>query len=106
ALLLLLWPQARPPIHRALWITVALVAVPTFFYQNSGWVQFGYRFCLDYLPFLVLLLAVGGRRFGRVTRALIVAGIAINLFGAVTFDRYPAYYRFDRRRSPDPYEVV
>jgi hypothetical protein len=106
ALLPLLWPKQRPPTHRALWVTVALVAVPTFFYQNSGWVQFGYRFCLDYFPFLVMLLALGGRRFGWGTRALIIAGIVINLFGAVTFDRYQSYYRFDRRKTPDPYEVI
>ncbi|MCA9674306.1 MAG: hypothetical protein KC464_04615 [Myxococcales bacterium] len=93
ALLLLLWPAERPPLHRALWLTVAAVAVPTFFYQNSGWVQFGYRFSLDYLPFLILLLAIGGRRFGWGTRALIVVGIVVNLFGATTFGRHPEYYR-------------
>lgn len=91
--LLLLWPHARPPIHRSLWITVALVALPTFFYQNSGWVQFGYRFSLDYTLFLVLLLAVGGRPLGRVSRALIVVGVAVNLFGAWSFARHDEYYR-------------
>ena len=77
----------------ALWITVACVAVPTFFYQNSGWVQFGYRFSLDYTPFLILLLAVGGRPLDRVARALIVVGVAVNLFGAWSFARRPEYYR-------------
>lgn len=93
AFLLLLWPRTRPPLHRALWLTVALVAIPTFFYQNSGWVQFGYRFSLDYTPFLVLLLAVGGRRLGPVTRGLLVLGIVINLFGAWSFLGHPEYYR-------------
>jgi hypothetical protein len=93
AFLLLLWPRTRPPIHRTLWLTVALVALPTFFYQNSGWVQFGYRFSLDYTVFLVLLLAVGGRPLDRLTRALIVAGIAVNLFGAWSFARHNEYYR-------------
>jgi hypothetical protein len=91
--LLLLWPRTRQPIHRALWLTVAAVALPSLCYQNSGWVQFGYRFSLDYTPFLVLLLAVGGRPLGRGTRALIALGIAINLFGAVTFARFDKYYR-------------
>jgi hypothetical protein len=91
--LLLLWPRERNPIHRALWITVAAVALPSLLYQNSGWVQFGYRFSLDYTVFLVLLLAVGGRRFGRVTRGLIAIGIAINLIGAVTFARRDDFYR-------------
>jgi hypothetical protein len=91
--LLLLWPRSRPPLHRALWLTVALVAIPTFFYQNSGWVQFGYRFSLDYMVFLVMLLAIGGRPLTRAGKALIIAGVMINLFGAATFDREWKYYR-------------
>jgi len=90
ALLLVLWPKQKPPLHRALWITIACVAAPSLLYMNSGWVQFGYRFSLDYLVFLVVLLAVGGRPISRV---LIAACIAINLFGAVTFDRDWQYYR-------------
>ncbi len=90
---LLLWPRAKPPIHRALWLTVAAVAIPSLFYQNSGWFQFGYRFSLDYMVFLVMLLAVGDRPLGRVAKALIVVGIVVNLFGAVTFDRKWKYYR-------------
>ncbi len=96
-LLLLLWPARRGPAHRALWLTVAAVALPTFFYQNSGWVQFGYRFSLDYLPFLVLLLAVGGRPLGRWARLLIVVGVVINLAGAWTFGRSGEYYRVGGR---------
>lgn len=93
ALLLLLWPAARPGIHRALWITTACVAVPTFFYQNSGWVQFGYRFSLDYTLLLICLLAVGGRPLGHVLRSLIALGVVINLWGAWTFARDGRYYR-------------
>ncbi|HUH06109.1 MAG TPA: hypothetical protein VML75_29170 [Kofleriaceae bacterium] len=90
-----LWPVVKGPLHRPLWITVALVAVPTLFYQNSGWFQFGYRFGLDYLVLLLVLIAVGGRSLGRVGKGLIVAGVVINLFGAVTFNRMPEYYRGD-----------
>jgi hypothetical protein len=92
-LLFVVWPREKPAIHRALWVTIAAVAVPTLLYQNSGWFQFGYRFSLDYLVFLVMLIAIGGRPLGRVGKALIVAGILINLFGAVTFDRKWQYYR-------------
>jgi hypothetical protein len=94
-LLAAVWPRSPSAIHRALWVTVAFVAIPIFCYQNSGWYQFGYRFSLDYLPFLVLVLAVGGRPLGRISRALIVVGIAVNLFGAVTFGRDMKYYRLD-----------
>lgn len=101
-LLLVLWPREKPPLHRALWVTIALVAIPTLFYMNSGWVQFGYRFSLDYLVFVILLLAVGARPFGKVTKALIIAGIVINLFGAWSFDREWKYYRY----GGNAYDVV
>jgi hypothetical protein len=94
-LLYLLWPATQGPLHRGLWLTVACVAVPTLLYQNSGWLQFGYRFSLDYMVFLMMLLAVGGRGLTRVGKTLIVVGVAVNLFGALTFDRAPRYYRSD-----------
>ena len=102
-LLYLLWPADKPPIHRALWITVALVAIPSLLYQNSGWVQFGYRFSLDYMVFLIMLIAIGGRPLGALGKTLIVVGIAINLFGAITFDRLDwRYYRL----GGNAYDVV
>jgi hypothetical protein len=101
-LVLLLWPRERGPLHRPLWLCVAAVALPSLLYQNSGWVQFGYRFSLDYLVLLILLLAVGGRPLTRTARALILAGIAINLFGAITFDRAWQYYRV----GGNSYEVI
>ncbi|HEY0192255.1 MAG TPA: hypothetical protein VGC42_14135 [Kofleriaceae bacterium] len=101
-LLLVVWPRERNALHRALWLTVLVVALPSLLYQNSGWVQFGYRFGLDYLVFLIMLLAIGGRPLTRVARALIIAGIAINLFGALTFDRAWQYYRV----GGNAYDVV
>lgn len=95
ALLLLLWPKARGTWFRPLWATVALIAGFTLLYQNSGWVQFGYRFILDYLTLLMVLLAVAGRSFGRVGKALIIAGVVVNLFGAITFHRVDRIYRTD-----------
>lgn len=106
-LLLLLWPREKGPLHRALWITVACVAGFSLLYQNSGWLQFGYRFSLDYMVFLILLLAVGGRPLGtwRV-RTLVALAIAVNLFGAVTFGRMNKYYRADRTTPNSAYNCV
>lgn len=92
-LLFLLWPREKPPIHRALWLTVAAVAVPSLLYQNSGWFTFGYRFSLDYMVFLVMLLAIGGRPLRNLAKTLMVIGIVVNLFGAITFHRKWQYYR-------------
>ncbi len=101
-LLILLWPRDKNALHRTLWLTVAAVALPSLLYQNSGWVQFGYRFSLDYMVFLVMLLAIGGRPLSRVAKALIGIGIVVNLFGAITFDRQWQYYRV----SGNAYDVI
>ncbi len=91
-LLYVLWPRRTGPLHRALWVTVAAVALPSLLYQNSGWFQFGYRFSLDYLVFLIVLLAIGGRPLTKLAKAIIVIGIVINTFGALTFARQPQFY--------------
>jgi hypothetical protein len=87
ALLYLLWPVNKQPIHRALWLTVLPIALLSFLYQNDGWVQFGFRFSIDYLFALMMLLAVGNRRLTPTFKALILVGIGVNLFGALTFGR-------------------
>jgi hypothetical protein len=101
-LVFLLWPRERNALHRTLWLCVVAVALPSLLYQNSGWVQFGYRFSLDYIVLLILLLAIGGRPLSRFAKLLIIAGIAINLFGALTFDRGWTYYRL----GGNAYDVV
>ena len=85
--LYLLWPREKPRLHRALWLTTAVVAVPGFFYQNNGWFQFGFRFSLDYTPYLVVLLALGGRKFTRVFWLAALGGVAVNAWGAAVFNR-------------------
>ncbi len=93
----LLWPRRVAALHWALWITVACVAVPTLFYQNTGWAQFGYRFSNDYAVFLFALLALGGRPLRSLFALAAAWSIAINSFGACTFGRkhYKKYYYFD-----------
>jgi hypothetical protein len=92
ALALVLWPRAKPPLRIACWLAIAAVGIPGVFYQNTGWEQFGYRFALDYLPYLVALLAMGGRPMTWRVMALILVGIALNLLGAISFGRFQAFY--------------
>lgn len=97
ALLYLLWPRPRETeeqrfFYRLSWVVVAILAIPHFLYQNTGYEQFGYRFSLDYMAYLTMLLALGGRPLTRVFKALIVAGILVNAFGAITFKRMAEFY--------------
>jgi hypothetical protein len=90
----LFWPKKRGWLHSVLLLTIAGPALCLLMYQNTGWRQFGYRFSNDYAVFLFMLLAIGGRSFGTLFRALAGWGFVINLFGAITFDRLDN--RFDR----------
>lgn len=94
-LLLTLWPKRTTVTVVALWAAVIPIALYNLSYQNSGWVQFGYRFALDYMPMLIALLALGGRRFGPGFWALAIFAVAVNAFGAVTFDRVWEFYDAD-----------
>ena len=94
-LLPLLWPKKITKLMGGLFITVAIVAILDLCYQNSGWVQFGYRFSLDYMPALIVLLALSRRRFGGFWIALLVFAMAVNTFGAITFDRAAMFYDDD-----------
>jgi hypothetical protein len=92
------WPRRPSPIFWACAATAGAVALPSLFYQNSGWVQFGYRFSNDFAPFLFAMIAASGRRLGVPFYALGAAAIAVNAFGAITFQRagFERFYFVER----------
>jgi hypothetical protein len=97
-----LWPRrsARERTRSAYFaiaLTCLAVALPAFLYQNSGWIQFGYRFSNDFAPFLFGMIAVGGRRLGPPFVVLAAFSVLVNAFGAVTFQRsgFERYYFTD-----------
>jgi hypothetical protein len=81
-------PQAPSPLRRALWLTVVSTALPSLLYHSSGFVQFGYRYSLDYLIFFMVLLAISSRPQTKLFRGLVLFSFVVNLFLAITFDRY------------------
>jgi hypothetical protein len=86
--LMLLWPKERPTLHLPFWLTVAIISIPGFFYQNDGYMQFGFRFSLDYTPYLFVLLALGSRPMNNLFWALAAAGLGVNTWGAIAFHGY------------------
>ena len=88
-LLLALFAIRRRPVARltlGAGITVLVVVLFNLAHFSQGWVQWGYRFSLDFVPFLLPLVALGAARAGdgrpRATAiALLIAGAAINLWG-------------------------
>jgi hypothetical protein len=41
------------------WLAIGLVSIPSLLYFSQGWKQFGYRYMLDFMPFLLILTALG-----------------------------------------------
>lgn len=91
--LLLVRAQFPHAFTRCVWLFGVLpVSLPTLLYQNSGFVQFGYRFSLDFTVPLLLLLAMSNVRFSRLFYVLVGISILVNLFGAITFGRFSMFY--------------
>lgn len=84
ALIYLVRARPRTPLVIGAWIAFGLLLIPLLLYYNTGWWQFGYRFSLDFMiPVMVLLAVAAGERISKHMRLLILAGVLVNLYGVV-----------------------
>jgi hypothetical protein len=83
---------ARAPWResRTWWLGLAalLVLIPTLLYYGGGWLQYGYRYALDSIPFVWLLCGLAAKRdeddgavMSWTWRSLIVLGVVVGLGG-------------------------
>lgn len=92
ALIFLAEARHPTPLVVGAWAALALLLVPLMTYYNTGWWQFGYRFSLDFMTsVLVLLAASAGPRVGRRMRLLILLGVVVNAWGTWWFQN-PRYF--------------
>ena len=81
----LLAPLAWRPIRRlridraTAGATIAVLAIATvnLMHFSQGWVQFGYRFSNDFVPFALILVALGASRLGRLWPVVLLVGLSI-----------------------------
>jgi hypothetical protein len=84
ALIYALKPSLSSLRARSLWLGVLTIAIPLMFYYGIGYVQFGYRYALDFVPFLALLAALGmPQPMTNRARALVTVSVLICFWGAV-----------------------
>jgi hypothetical protein len=74
-------------------LATLVIAVVNLMHFSQGWVQFGYRFSLDFAPFLLIPVALGTERLlagrgrgaaawgGVLVGGLIVASVALQIWG-------------------------
>lgn len=79
-LFLALKPIFKNSLERNLFLGAIAIALVDFLHYAQGWVQFGYRFLLDFLPFLLILLAL---RFKptRLNIFFLIISIFVNFWG-------------------------
>ena len=70
------WRQSR-----SWWLALAalIILIPTLLYYGGGWLQYGYRYALDSIPFVFVLCALAAVRDENRRAALGVEGGAIGL---------------------------
>jgi hypothetical protein len=75
-------------------ITILLISIANLMHFSQGWVQFGYRFSNDIVPFALVLVALGIDRLAATERpanrwalplamGLVSASVAINAWGVI-----------------------
>jgi hypothetical protein len=69
---------------KACWIATLTLLIPILAYYGIGFLQFGYRYALDFMPFLIVLVARGlPDPMTNRARALVTVSVLINVWGAL-----------------------
>ncbi len=85
ALLYIFRAPRKERLVQACWLATIATLVPIVTYYGIGYVQFGYRYALDFMPFLILLAARGlPAPMTSRARVLVALSVLINIWGAVT----------------------
>jgi hypothetical protein len=66
------------------WVAALAILIADWQFAATGWAQFGYRYGLDFMPFLfVLILTAVGKRIAWHHAVLIGIGVLVNLWGVL-----------------------
>ncbi|MGD0409585.1 MAG: hypothetical protein ABSB34_11425 [Candidatus Limnocylindrales bacterium] len=85
ALLIAVGAGLRERVNQVMWSAAILAAIPVFLYYGGGGADtYGYRYAMDFVPFLLVLVAIALRdRFGNLERVLIGLSFAFVCYGFV-----------------------
>jgi hypothetical protein len=76
----------------ACWSAILLVVIVVFLKSGTGWTQFGYRYALDFYPFLLILTLKGiGDSLKWYHKLLIVLSVLVNIWGVLFINIFGWY---------------
>lgn len=70
-------------------LTLLACMLPGLAYQNTGYAQFGFRFSLDYTPYLMMLIPLGGWSWKKpLPMTLGLLSLVVGFWGAIGFSGF------------------
>ena len=80
----------KEKLVKILWITIALISLVIFSHGTTGFTQFGYRFAVDFYPFLIFLTIKGVSRKKLKWHHwfLLAVSILVNLWGVLWINKF------------------
>ncbi len=73
--------RLREPLNLSVLVATLSVTLVVWSYHTPGFVQYGYRYLLDVIVFVMILIASGIRKIGRLEIVLILASVFMNFIG-------------------------
>lgn len=73
------------------WLSIFLIFIIVASHGGTGWAQFGYRFAVDFYPFLIYLTIKGVNKTGgpkKIHWFLLVLSILVNLWGVLWINKF------------------
>lgn len=80
----------KEKIVKQLWVVILLIALINFSYGSTGFSQFGYRYAVDFYPFLLFLTIKGATKTGLrwYHWFLLFLSVVVNLWGVIWINKF------------------
>ncbi|MEK7550597.1 MAG: hypothetical protein AAB535_02330 [Patescibacteria group bacterium] len=84
------WSPIKENLTKMLWLAVILIFILVALRGGTGWTQFGYRYAVDFYPFLTLLTIKGIEKVGlkKYHWILLFIGVVVNLWGVIWINKF------------------
>ena len=85
-----LFAKFKEKIVKASWLSIAAISLLIFSHGTTGFAQFGYRFAVDFYPFLIFLTIKGVAKTGVRWHhwLLLILSIMVNLWGVIWINKF------------------
>lgn len=91
--ILLIFKAKKNLLSFACWAAVITVFLVIITWAGVGYAQWGYRFAQDFMPFILILMAVAiGNKPSKLSYLLIVLSILLNSWGTFTINKLGIFY--------------